>query len=321
MSGLTPEQLEFRKGRVMASDAAAYLGLDPYRSPSAAWASNLQLIPDEENRRMDAGLYLEDGLARWAANDLMRDSFERPGSMAYLDWGGATPDVLFPEGDGVQLKVHALHMAADYTGMPFEFGDWSNNQVPERYNIQCQWEMLVTGADQWWLGAYFGGADFRLYPLVRDEELLGLMRRHLHAFWKRHLDPNGPQEQPPLDGMDSTTDYIRKKHRREREELIPATDEARALAQRFVEMRAREKEFAAAKAEAQNKLCDIIADADGIEGLCTWKPTNPKPRIDFEAIAKSYKTWPSRARKHTTTPEPQRRFNMQFKPSKEKANV
>ncbi len=313
MSGLSLLQLLFRKGRVMASDAAAYLSLDPWRSAIAAWASNLQLVPDEGNVRMRAGLYLEAGLCEWAKDDLGRESYERPQeSTPYLDWAGATPDMMFPEGDGVQIKVHALHMAADYDGMPYEYGEWSNAQVPERYLIQCQHEMLVTGAEQWWLGPYFGGGDFRLYPIKRDNDLLDLMQTQLYAFWKRHLDPNGPQEQPPIDGSDSASSYLQFKHRRVAGNLLPATDEARLLAQRYAELRSRGKEIEVAQREAQNLLCDLVGEAEGIEGVVTWRSDNPKPKTNWELVAKTFKTWPRKAKAHTTRRDPQRRFYLKY---------
>ena len=84
---------------------------------------------------------------------------------------------------------------------------------PLQILMQCQFEMQVVNSYMyaegesaastwmtWILAAYYGGARPRYYRIRRDLNLQSAMLRAGLAFWREHLDPNGPQR-PPTDAV------------------------------------------------------------------------------------------------------------------------
>lgn len=202
---LTENDLILRKHRITGSTVSAYLGLHPYQSPVDAWEVNEGIRTLDENDLMRMGHRLEPGLAAEAAHRLGWGFYQYPsGTVLHPEhpaWWAATPDVL---GDpalaqGVQIKCHQPWMAEQYPGRPGESGAYGNEAVPLHELMQCQWEMAVFGAREWWLGVFFHIGDFRLYRILRDDALLTAMRERAFAFWQRHLDPAGPKERPSND--------------------------------------------------------------------------------------------------------------------------
>ena len=319
---LTTEQLELRKGKVMASDVAAYLCLSPYQGPLSAWAQNQGLDVPVMNDAMQAGTFLEDGLIRWAMTRIGYSVFGTPGTIFHPvhKWAGCTPDaefypkapesVAFETQDGIQIKVHALHMAAKFNGSPEDSDPPHNDLIPAHHLVQCQLEMFVTGALVWWLGAYFGGADFRLYRLYRDEELIKMLRDRTYEFWRKHMDPAGPMETPPATGYEADEAVLKRLHPLPRLPLLQPTDRHYELADRYQSLSARVKELEAARDEAKNLLCQSIGDADGIEGVCTWKLVIRKPKPDYKFIANLHPDFTALATTNQVISDPYRIFRL-----------
>jgi len=343
--GLTDEQLKIRRGKYMASDLAAYQGMSPYSSPIAAWALNLGHDTLETNDAMQAGIHLETGLIEWACEKLAAEIWDSPGTIFHIayPWAGCTPDALleYPGHDSVmiQIKCHGLHMAKDY-GTPTEAGnEFDNDVIPEHYLIQVQWEMFVVSGtkrkvntDFCYLGAYFGGADFRLFRIKRDQDMIDLMVEFGEKFWKKHLDPTGKQEAPPLDGSPGSAAFIKRRHPlNTKAEMIPPPDGAAEWAERYHSAHAHVGEWNKAKDEAKNHLTFMLEDHDGIEGICTYKAAAVKPKVNWEGVAEIlYVVMETQAMQlenaivapleefaapFTTTPEPSRRFLFKWKPS------
>lgn len=326
---LSAEQLEIRKGKVMASDVAAYLGFNPHASAFNAWALNLGKDTFEGNPATDAGNFLEEGLLKLATHRLGFGGYSLPGTVFkdYHTWAGCTPDGIFGHGEGIQIKVHGLHQAKHFKGQPGD-ADWHDNDlIPEWHLCQVLWEMWVCEVNTWWLGCHFGGGDFRLYHINRDDGLLNLMVDRAHDFWKKHLDPEGPQEPPPIDGSDAASDYLRRAFPRNNGNMLAESPEGAAMwAERYHESHVKGKEYAAAKSEAQNHLIAMLGEQDGIEGICTFKAGKPKDKTDWELVAHDIWRDLNKASineveplenyitSQTTTPEPSRRFNLKWKP-------
>lgn len=234
MSGLSPEQLLLRTHKMTASSWADYLGRSPWRSPSEAWELDMGIRERVERPETWMGTQMEEAIALAAWRVLIGNSpLERPWGAAdpecYLlmdvarsnvpgavhgtwvrpappgaCWWAVTPDRLFPDAQqGLQIKCSDARMeAAHFGGQPGCQGDFDNWVVPEYALIQCQIEMaaaeIVLGweAKEWWLCAYFGGSRLRLYRLRRDKKLQQRLFDVGLAFWRQHLDPEGPQQRP-----------------------------------------------------------------------------------------------------------------------------
>lgn len=352
-SSLSDEQLEIRRGKVMASDLAAYAGLSPWTSPISAWALNLGYEEFEGNDSMSAGIHLETGLINWAVEKLEAKSYSLPGTIFHKQypWAGCTPDAIVWGAEdkpiGLQIKLHGLWMAADYAGQPGEAGEYDNDLIPAHYLVQCHWEMFVChGAgfegytDEWLLGSYFGGGDFRIYRLKRDDSLIKGLLKFAEGFWKRSLDPAGELLAPPIDGSDSSAAYLRRKFPKSNGNMIKPPAGALEWAERYHSSHAHIAEYTKAKAEAKNTLIQMVGDNDGIEGICTLRAPKASAQTDWEGVAREiFENLPKSpfeasstlaqaasltmddfVKDHTTTKEPGRTFLLKWKPPKEEKN-
>lgn len=290
---LTDEQKAVRVTKVMASEICAFMDEHPYQSRMEAWALNLGLTEFGGNEATRMGDYLEPGLRDAAADMLEWPSYVEPGTIFHPRtlWAGCTPDMWSPEGvvpaSGVQIKNSGLHMAKDYDGEPtaLDAVGFDNDIIPFYHLVQCQWEMFVSRRTRWFLGVYFGGRDFRLYKLVYDPELVGLLVEAGGAFWEHHLDPNGPQEEPAPGGDKGSERYLRGKYPKNVDDLILPTDDHVDLRRKYEELKNKSKEVETSMETIKQTLMGEVGLHDGIDGICTWKLSKPKPKVKWEELA------------------------------------
>lgn len=314
---LTDEQKAVRVGKGMASEVTALLGEHPYASRLETWALNLGLMEFAGNVNTELGDMLEPGLKNYAATLLGWKTWEEPGTIfrKSLPWAGCTPDMLSPAGDpetpsGVQIKNSGLHMAKDYDGDPTPLDEpgFDNDAIPLYHLMQCQWEMFVSRRVNWFLGVYFGGKDFRLYKLDYDLDLVNLMVDNMTSFWVQHLDPNGPQSEPAPDGSPGAERYFRNKYPRNTDDLIEPTDEQIAARQQYDELGNKLDEITVSRETIKQNLMSAVGKRDGIAGICTWKMTKPKPKVDWESLAKAIGGHEEAIGDFTFTPDGNRTF-------------
>jgi putative phage-type endonuclease len=202
---LSPDQLAQRKAGITATDAAAILGLHPYRSPIDVYADKLGIAaPFLGNERTKWGNILEAPIREdYAERYGVR--VEVPGTLAHPDvtWAMATPDGIcylprhsHPR-NGLEIKTHSFRAADDY-------GDPGTDEVPQHELIQCMWSLFVCGLDEWDLVPFVDGqpADYRI---KRDDELIGIMREQCERFRVDHILKGVP---PDPDGSKSYDGYL-----------------------------------------------------------------------------------------------------------------
>jgi len=89
---------------------------------------------------------------------------------------GCSPDGLFAEGGGIEVKCPDLHTHVGYL---------LEGELPEHYRAQVQGTMLVTGAEEWTFLSYAP----KLPPLVltvnRDEKAIDALTQALEQFNER----------------------------------------------------------------------------------------------------------------------------------------
>lgn len=204
---LTQQDIEIRKTRITASTIASFLGFHWYQSPSQAWDLHTGIRQFEMNDSVRMGEYLEPGLVKAITARLGWKGYEYPCSTVIskeYPWAAATPDVakIFSPtegtdtGWGIQVKNQNPHMKKTYKGSPGSFGHCDNVALPPHALVQCQWEMLVTGAPRWYFATYLGGQDLWIFNIWRDQSMLDQIIPKAGQFWRNHLDPNGPMERP-----------------------------------------------------------------------------------------------------------------------------
>jgi predicted phage-related endonuclease len=153
---------ERRKG-VGASEVAAVLGLDPYRSALDVFLDKIGQAPPRE----DTGRRIE------ATQVFLR----HPGGILT-----ATLDALAAVNRPVEFKT--LNM--NHRAYVEQLGEDGTDEVPETWQCQVQAQLLVAGADEADLAVFVGG-DLRHYTIRRQMAVHAAILGRVHAFWAEHV--------------------------------------------------------------------------------------------------------------------------------------
>ena len=278
--------LERRQQGIGASDAAAVLDLSPWGTPLSVYHDKVDPIPEDVGAGslpMWLGNRLEDVVAElfFARTGLRTRSDNRqhvhpedPWLVCHLDYR-----VLGHAEQLVECKTQSSRVG---------WGDDGSDDIPVHYWIQCQHEMLVTGARQCHVPVLFGLYEFRSFLIERDEEFMETWRKGAAEFWHDHVEARVP---PPLGG-DAFSHKVVSARWPSYDDVLKALPPEREL----VVLRLREEtEKLRAQTEAvealKHRVEDLIGDAAGIEGSwgrITWKRTKDHVKVAWELVAEMY---------------------------------
>lgn len=247
--------IESRNSRCGASDAAAILGLSPYRSAYETWLEKTgRLEPGKGSDATSMGQRLESPILDVAEAEL------GPLSRGDLVW---LPRLALPLASTLDARVKA-------TGIPCEaktsgivgplygtWGDDGSDAVPESYLVQVTLQMVCCEADMAHLYALLGGRGIVRYRVLRDDDLANTLVDRLARWWDRHIvqgiEP--PRDEPvPLE--------VAKRLRKTPHKVTTFSDEQMQLVYGW--MGARSAKSAAEKAcdEAQAALLLALGESE-----------------------------------------------------------
>ena len=204
------EWLQHRKTGLGASDAAAVLGVSPWKGALETFHEKRGTLPPSEAesfaRRL--GLALEPGIAELYAQETgrrvitpapghfrVRQHPKKPYLFATLD-GDVTRQFSDREQDGVlEIKTAAITKSAFWTDEP-----------PIDYQVQVQHQLAVTGAPFATIVALIGGVQLKYKDIEPDKEFIELLTAAEDEFWRR-VEQNDP---PPPDGTEATKEFLKR---------------------------------------------------------------------------------------------------------------
>lgn len=246
-----------RNSGLGASDMPSVLGVG-FRDPAEVWAEKRGVLRDslDEYEFVQWGLRLEPVIIeaysepRYAgresrrAGELLR-SIAHPWAMCTLDaW------TLHPEHGWIPLEVKK--------SSEFAAEDWAGGP-PEKYYVQVQHQMLVTGAEHASIACLIGAQRLVWCDLDRDEAMIGRIVREGERLWSYVLDGTPP---PP----DDTAGYARVMRAlfpEEAPETCVALDEGARRWQRDIELAAAAiKEAEAREQRAKNEVMALLGAAE-----------------------------------------------------------
>jgi len=272
-----------RVNGIGGSEAAAVLGLSPWKTPYQVWCDKLGLSGEQETTpAMEWGTRLEPVVRQKYADETGRtvsfpvgdeyghmQSVEHPFMLATLD--GITDD-----GRGLEIKTSRSGA---------EWGDEGTDEVPQVYVIQCQHNMIVSGLEVFDIPLLIAGSDFRIYEVPRDEELQALIIEREAAFWKMVEAQTPPEPVNLADAM--------KRFATSTEEVVTAMPDAieavntlRTLKQRAQDLKADEEGARFTILQALREA-DTLADAEG-NVLLTYKQAKDSSRFDPKAFREAH---------------------------------
>jgi putative phage-type endonuclease len=195
------EWLAARSVGIGASEMPVLMGESDWGSNLEIWAAKVgeSTEEDEDNELKELGRELEGAILRVTMrracvsmvcrNPLIRSIEHR--------WCIATPDAITTDVEPVEVK-----------NLSFGFSDeeWKE-KIPEKYRIQCNQQMLATGAQRCLFGVLVWGNRIVWEWVPRDKLLIRRIIRTGDEFWG-YVER---REQPPSDGHKNARKFLEKR--------------------------------------------------------------------------------------------------------------
>jgi len=188
-----------------ASELAAVLGLDPYRTPLDVWMEKTGRKPQfMGNEATFRGNALEDAVGAYMQRELGNDWKQiQGGQFVHPEFPviRCNPDRLYKhvqtgEKIGGELKTTIEHVQIE---------DLQDPENPKKvpWLFQCQWCMITTGCTRWelgWMGAFF---NYKQVTINYDEAFAKTLIRIALDWWERHIIQDIQPE--PINAADAAT--------------------------------------------------------------------------------------------------------------------
>ena len=280
------EWLAVRRRGIGGSDAAAAVGLNPYKSALELWLEKTGRVVELETPDRDAsdsplywGTVLEAVVAERYAQQTGRKVRRVNAVLQHpvYRWMLANLDREVVGCDEVQIlecKTAGIH------GAKF----WKDG-VPEYVQLQVQHQLAVTGKQAADVAVLIGGQDFQIHRIVRDEELIAQLIALEQEFWSQ-VEEDIP---PSPDGSESADNALAALFPQDSGETVDAReDEALNLAlARLVGLQAQLDELMQEDAEIRQRFKARMGEATTLRllhGEIRWKQAKDSQSLDTKAL-------------------------------------
>ncbi len=293
---LTAEQIQNRTTGIGGSDAAAAVGVSPWKSPLQVYLEKRGEIPAfEGNEATKWGNYLE--------TPIRQEYSERTGRVVRLPAETIRHpqhEFMLCHPDGVTEDARLFEAKATRSGD--RWGIEGSDDIPEEHLIQVQHNMAVLGFEVADVAVLIGGFDFRLYEVRADAALQQMLVEREGELWARILRGDAPAPSMPED--------VRLLYGHSSIDLrVQASDEILGAFALLASLKAKsdaaqgEVELLETQIKAFMQHADTLVD--GKEVLCTWKASKGSARLDTAALRSTH---PEIAAAFTSVSDPARRF-------------
>ena len=260
------EWLAWRRTGIGGSDAAAVIGLNPFRSRIEVYADKMGMMPEKEDTEsMRLGRDLEDYVAQRfceaTGKKVRRNNFmwchdEHRCMIADVD------REVIGENAGLECKTTQA-----WGGKVIMKGE-----IPLTYYVQCMHYMAVMGYDRVYLAVLIFGKGFFHFTIERDEDEIAALVSAEASFWRDHVeagispDPDGSQS------AEQAVDAIWGNRAQEDELLMfDFSDDMRELC----DLAAAEKEIKRRKDAIKQRLQAALGEhmvGSSDRYVLTWRP-------------------------------------------------
>ena len=202
--------LEARRKGIGGSDIAAICGYNSYKSPLSVFLDKTdQAEPeDEENIAAELGLFLEPFMSKKFEKWILKEEGikvelqEMPWILQddEVDYFLVNLDRWFDHPDRGFCPVEIK------TTTEFKRKSWTDDEVPDEYYTQCQWQMMITGAKWCYLIVLIGNRTRKCYPVPRNDDVIAGLRKTGKDFWENFVEK---EIAPAPDGTDSSMEALK----------------------------------------------------------------------------------------------------------------
>lgn len=280
--------LAVRKQGIGSSDAAAAVGLNPYKSQLELWlektgrdAALPKIDPQDEESPAYWGNVLEPVVA-WHYSKRTQRKVRRINAVLQhpnpeLPWMLANIDREVIGAEDVQILECKT---AGINGARL----WQDG-VPEYVQLQVMHQLAVTGKLAADVAVLLGGQHLEIHRLERDESMIAQLIELERVFWQ-YVESDTP---PPADGSASAEAALRCLYPQDNGQTVDFSDRA-GLAAAFLELKAVRQSLSEKETrEAQLKqvLQQAMGDASHAvfsHGSISWKQAKDSSVLDVERL-------------------------------------
>jgi putative phage-type endonuclease len=296
--------LEVRKGGIGSSDAAAAVGLNPYKSQLELWLEKTgRTETNGEEPGMDTPVFWGTLLEPYVAVAYQQKTNRRVRKVnAVLQH--PTFNFMLANIDREVVGSADVQILECKTAGEFGSRLWKHG-VPEYVQLQVQHQLAVTDKAAADVAVLLCGQKLEIHRIERDDEIIARLTMLESHFWA-YVESDTP---PPADGSESAARALRHLYRGNdttldftgNAELGDAFD---ALADLDEEIAAKEREAERLKQVIQQMMGDA-SKAVFANGMVTFKRAKDGVRIDTKALVTDH---PQIAARYTVTAPGSRRF-------------
>lgn len=302
-----------RKSGIGGSDAAAVLGLSPWRTPVDVWLDKTGRAPDSiETPQMRYGTYFEDYVARLYC-EKSGNSVENYRRMLHKGCLLGNLDRLVVP-TGAKIASHKGEIRTDTLLECKTSGhDW-DGAVPVYYEVQV---LHYMGLDDHLRRAdvavlYRSSLKFEVFHVERDDDVISAMQERLSAWWDEYVI--GDKMPPPVNESDCRKLWSRSNPGKS----IQASGNLIGKIKLYLEAQEKERTAKGEAAAIRSDICAAMGDAEAVVGvdgkaILTWKSAKDSAKTDWEAIARELGATAEQIAAHTTMEAGSRRFSVKTK--------
>lgn len=284
------EWLNVRGNGIGSSDAAASVGISPYKSPLELWLEKTgrQEAPDlAANDAVFWGTTLEHIIASVYAErtgvkvrrlNAVLQHPEHPFMLANLDRVVQHPT----DGSGIlEVKTAGVNSARF----------WEEG-VPDSYQCQVLHQLAVTCKEWCDVAVLIGGQDFRVYRVIRDDAKITDLIQREAKFWQCVLD----DVPPPVDGSESSGRALASMYPSDRGDVLDCTEDT-GMNKLFSDYWAYRQQREAAEVQEEllkQQLQERLGFASGAvlgDARISWRKSKDSTTTDFKKLAEENPEW------------------------------
>ncbi|MBH1379502.1 YqaJ viral recombinase family protein [Stenotrophomonas maltophilia] len=297
--------LEVRKKGIGSSDAAAAVGLCPYKSQLELWMEKTGRTVRQEEPGQDSPMYWGTLLEPYVATAYTERTGNRVRRLnAVLQH--PTYSYMLANIDREVVGRQDVQILECKTAGEFGSRLWRDG-VPEYVQLQVQHQLAVTGKQAADVAVLLCGQKLELHRVERDEDLIGRLIVLEARFWE-HVTQDVP---PSADGSESAAKALR--------DLYPGTDttidltEDRKLCGDFQSLVGLRDEIAEKDKQAEclrQRLQEAMGDASRalfLGGEITFRRSKDSTSVDAKRLAQEH---PELVAQYTVERPGSRRFRI-----------
>ena len=262
-------------------DAAAILGLNPWKSPWDVLAEKRGLTPPlVPSWPMKAGLALEPVILADYAERENVEVVSQPGVAFHPrhPWAGGHPDGVVP--------ARPLLLEVKTTQSDDAWGAPGTDEIPDHIHCQVSWYLAICDLPAADVLVLVRNRTLLTYHVERNTILEDELFAECGEWWERYVVRG---EEPEFKSQDGNAHgYLEARWRENKRPLVKSTPEIDQLAYELRNVRAQAADLKAREGYIADAIRAFIADADGVQtihGDITWKRSKDTPKTDWHALA------------------------------------